>query len=143
MTSLVWEDKYNTGVETMDVQHRKIFDYMTTIYHVLADNQQVCDPLNGMLDQLELLCQMHFLNEQQLMDDINYPSASEHKRIHDLFLATIGQFKIQSSKCHSPNILNEFLKLKEDFIIHMLKESTALRDFVKAGTIEYPDVTLL
>ncbi|HXE96068.1 MAG TPA: hemerythrin domain-containing protein [Dongiaceae bacterium] len=143
MTSLVWEDIFNTGVETMDVQHRKIFDCMDAIYHALADNQQKCDPLDGMLDQLELLCQMHFLNEQQLMDDTNYPSASEHKHIHDLFLASIDQFKIVSSECHTTNLLDAFLKLKEDFITHMLNESTTLGAFIKAGPIEDAAVTAL
>ena len=141
MTSLVWEDRYNTGVEAIDAQHRKIFDYMTDIYHALADNQQKCDAFNGMLDQLELLCQMHFLNEQQMVDDINYPSVPEHKRLHDLFLTRIDLFKIDSKQCHTPSILNNFTNLREDFITHMLNETTLFCDFINNSTKDSADIS--
>jgi hemerythrin len=125
MTTLTWEDKFNTGVETLDGQHRKIFDYMITIYNGLIDSHLKCDPFNGMLDQLELLCQLHFMEEEKLMDESNYPLASEHKHLHDLFLTSISLFKIDNKQCHTSNVLTEFSNLRVDFITHMLNDCWA------------------
>jgi hypothetical protein len=55
MSSFVWDNKFNSGIDSMDIQNRKIFDYMTTIYNELVDIRQKCDPFNSMFDQLELL----------------------------------------------------------------------------------------
>jgi hemerythrin len=141
MNSYFWENKFNTGVETMDVQHRKIFDYLTTICNELEDTHQKCDPFNGMLDKLEILCRIHFLEEEKLMDDINYPSASEHKLLNDLFLANIDRFKIDNKRCHSPSILNDFIKLREDFITHIFNEGMTFGRFIDTNSREVSALT--
>src|SRR6185369_7170427 len=116
MTTFVWDIKFNTGLETMDAQHQKIFDFMTTIYKAIPDSHLKCDNFNSMLDQLALLCQMYFITEEQLMDEKNYPSAAEHKRQHNLFLATIDQLKIENNQCHTTSILIDFIHIREDFV---------------------------
>jgi len=133
MSSFVWDTKFNSGIESMDVQNRKIFDYMTTIYNELVDIRQKCDPFNRMFDQLELLCKMHFMDAEQLMEKMKYPSVPDHKRQHDLFLAAIHQFKTQKKQCHTPMIINDFIKLRWDYISHMLNETVVLRELIKAG----------
>ena len=105
MVSLLWEDKYNTGVEVIDAQHKNIFEYMTRIYNRLVDDQQSCEPINSKLDQLAIICKVHFLEEEALMDDINYPSSSEHKHLHDMFLADIDRVKVANKQCHTPIVL--------------------------------------
>ncbi len=131
MTSLIWDDKFNTGVAALDAQHRKIFDYMTHIYSDLIDNSHKCDSINGMLDQLEILCQLNLFNEDQLMDETNYPLSAEHKHQHDLFLATLDQLKIDNNQCHSPNIISKFTNIIENYISHMLTGNMLLSEFIK------------
>jgi hemerythrin-like metal-binding protein len=133
MPSFVWEDTFITGVERMDVQHRKIFDYMTTIYDELVDSRKKCDLFNGMLDRLEILCQIHFMEEEEFMEELKYPSAAAHKHQHDLLLAAIDRFKTENNQCHLPDILNDFKILREDFTSHLLEEGMILGEFIKAG----------
>ena len=134
MTSLTWKNKFNMGFEAMDAQRKKIFSCMTTICHDIADKHFQCDSINGALDQLEILSQIYFLNEDQMMEDMNYPLAAEHKHQHDLFLATIDRFKIDNSQCHTTSILNDFIKIREDFIAHMLNEATMLSEFINKSS---------
>lgn len=131
MTSLTWKDTYISGAEAIDAQHRKIFDMITSIHNELEDNNKKCAHFNGMLDQLELLCQLHFIDEEKFMEEINYPSTADHKHLHDLFLATIDRFKIGNKQCHAPNIINDFINIREDFISHMLNETMLLSNFIK------------
>jgi hemerythrin len=134
MNSFVWDNKFDTGIESLDAQHRKIFDYMTTIYEELTDVHQKCSQFNNLFDQLELLCQMHFMDEERMMDDMSYPSTAEHKHLHDLFLATVDQFKIDYKQCHSSNVVNDFNKLRWDFVTHVMNETLVLGEFIKGCT---------
>jgi hemerythrin-like metal-binding protein len=132
MTSFTWDNKFNTGIDALDVQNRKIIDYMTMLHNEIVDVRQKCESLNNQFDQLTLLCQMHFMDEERLMDEMNYPLAAEHKRLHDLFLATVDRFKVENNQCHTVGILNDFNNLRGDFITHMLNETLLLSDFIKS-----------
>jgi len=130
MASFACENNVNSGVEAMDAQRHKIFDCMSTICNLIADTHHNSDSIGGLLDQLEILCQIHYMDEEQLMEGVNYPLAAEHKRQHDLFLVTIDQFKIDNKQCHTTSMLNDFINIREDFITHMLNETMLLSEFI-------------
>ncbi|NVN93057.1 MAG: hypothetical protein HXX11_21020 [Desulfuromonadales bacterium] len=135
MASFIWENKFNSGIESMDAQRKRIFECMTMIYRDIADFGNKCDSINGLLDQLEILCQIHYLDEEQLMDDLKYPLAADHKLQHDLFLATLDQFKVDNKQCHTVSTLNDFIKLRETFITHMLNDTMVLSEFIKQSPL--------
>lgn len=131
MTSLAWDDKYNMGIDVLDVQHHKIFDCMTTIYVDLVDLKQNGEYIYGMLEQLEMLCQMHFADEQIFMDKNNYSLATEHKPLHELLLANIFLIKSNFKQYHATKILKEFIHIREDYITHLINETMLLGEFIK------------
>lgn len=134
MESFIWENRFSSGIETLDAQRQKIFECMTMIYRAIADSGDKCDAINDLLDQLEILCKIHYMDEEQLMEDINYPLAADHKMQHDLHLSTIDQFKVDNRECYTISTLNDFIKLRETFISHMLDESMVLSQFIKSDT---------
>ena len=135
MISLLWEDRFNTGVEVIDAQHKSIFEYMTRIYNRLVDDKQSCEPINSKLDQLTIICKVHFMEEENLMDELDYPSASEHKHLHDMFLADIDRVKIANKQCHTPAVLNDFINLRDSFISHILNETQEISNYLKEQAI--------
>lgn len=131
MTSLVWDDKYNMGNEALDIQHHEIFDYMTKIYIDLVDSKHNGEYIYGILGKLEVLCQIHFMDEQHYMDKNNYPAA-EHKQLHDLFLANISQIKNNFTQYDATRILQDFIHIREDYITHLINETMLLSEFIKS-----------
>ena len=131
MTSIGWDYKLNPSVEIMKLQRSKIFECMKAIHHEIADTGQSCSHINGLLHQLKLLYQMHFLYEEQLLEEVNFPSAAEQKHLHDLFLESIDQCRTESEQCHTLSFYNSFINLRLDFVLNMNNETMMLCDFIK------------
>ena len=130
MASYISENNSNMIFDVMDAQHAKIVDYMNSIYNDMVDNNLRSNQFNAMLDRLEILCQLHFLEEDTLMDNIEYPSAAEHKHLHDLFLTSIDRIRNENHKNHSSNMLNDFIVLRGTFLSHIQEESMPLGKFI-------------
>lgn len=129
MTSLDL-NKLNPSVEIMNIQRGKITECINTIQHDITDMRQSCVHINGLLYQLEQLCQMHFMYEEQLLEEVKYPSIGEQKHLHGLFLKAIESFNTETDQCHSPFFINDFIKLRLDFVINMNNETMTLCDFI-------------
>jgi hemerythrin len=103
---------------------------MKTIHNEIADRQQSCSHINGLLHQLKLLYQMHFMYEEQLLEEVHYSSAEEQKQLHELFLKSIDQCTTENDQCHSLSLFNYFIKLRLDFVLYMNKETMMLCDVI-------------
>ena len=130
MTSLIWDNKLNPSVEIMSIQRSKISECINTINVGIADKLQSCTHINGLLNQLEQLCQMNFMYEEQLLEEVNYPAVAEQKHLHDLFLKAIEPFKTENDQCHTTSFFNDFIKLRLDYILNMNNETIKLCDFI-------------
>ncbi len=133
MDSLIFGDKVDSSIEIMDIQQRTISLYMNTIYEKIVDTSQRCDQVDGLLDQLELLCQKQFEYDEQLLEQVNFPSVAEQRRQHGLYLREINLFKAENDQCHSTSCIKDFLKLRLDFITTLNKETMMLCDFLLKG----------
>lgn len=120
----------NPSVAIMNIQHCKITECMNSIQGEIADIRQSCTHINGLLYQLEQLCQMHFMFEEQLLEEVNYPLAAEQKQLHDLFLKAIDQFKAENDQCHTTTFNADFIKLRLDYVVNMNNETMTLCDFI-------------
>lgn len=141
MTSFTWEDRFITGDETIDLQHREIFEHMTAIYKEMAEIHQKTDSLNTMLDRLKTLSRLHFSDEEQLMKVMNYPLAAEHKQLHELILLDLERFMVSSNKYDPSSMRNDFYNIREVFITHVLNEGMAFREFINEA-LPYNQSTL-
>ena len=130
MDSQIWDDKVDSSIEILNIQQRTISVYMNTIYEKIVDSSQRCDHINSLLDQLELLCQKQFEYDEQLLEQVNFPSVAEQRRLHGLYLKAINLFKAENDQCHSASCIKDFLKLRLDFISTINKETMLLCDFL-------------
>ena len=130
MISLEWDTKLNPSVEIMNIQYSKIAECINTINDEIVDMQQSCTQINGLLDQLKQLCQILFMYEEQLLEEVNFPTITEQKHLHDLYLKSIEQFRAENYQCHSASFFNGFIKLRVDFLSNMNKETMILCDML-------------
>lgn len=133
MAVSIRDDRINSSaeiLEVMNIQHRTIALCMNAIFDEIADNLRSCAHVNGLLDQLELLCQNQFRYDEQLLEEVNFPSVADQKNIHGLFLKAITLLKAENTQCHTPSFINDFIDLRLDFILNMNKETMMLCDFI-------------
>ena len=79
-----WVPEYNTGIDVIDDQHRRILDYINEIdaIDVNTDRERVKQILENIIDYT----QSHFTFEESLQEEAGYKYRVPHKRVHDLFI---------------------------------------------------------
>ena len=86
-----WNDSLNTGITTIDEQHRGILDFINKLHvaAIKADRDIVEDVLTGLINYTV----SHFAFEEQLQQQHGYPLAVPHKKVHNNFIARISEYK--------------------------------------------------
>jgi len=130
MASLVWNNKLNPTVDLINIHFDKIDECIKYINNDIENIHGSCEHTNELINQLEQLCQLHFIYEEQLLEGMNYPSVNEHKDRHNLFLKTFEQFKLKSNQCHSPGFINNFSRIRLDFVSNMNDDTMKLCDYI-------------
>ncbi len=79
-----WVPDYNTGIDVIDDQHKRILDYINEIDEIGAgtDHARIKQILNNIIDYT----QSHFTFEESLQEEAGYKYRVPHKRVHDLFI---------------------------------------------------------
>lgn len=82
-----WSDNLNIGIDTIDLQHRKIVDYINELHRAAQgdDRELVGKVLNGLIDYTI----SHFGFEEEMLESNHYDDIEEHKRLHEKFIARI------------------------------------------------------
>ena len=90
--------KLKTGVEKINDQHKKIFDFTNDLFaHCVGDdeeeNRYFGEVIAGAID----LVIAHFKTEENLMFETKYTfyEYGEHKREHDEFIMTLEEYAIR------------------------------------------------
>jgi len=82
-----WSDNLNTGIDTIDLQHRKIVDYINELHRAsqVADRELVGTVLRGLIDYTI----SHFGFEEEMLKNHHYDDLEEHKKRHEKFIGRI------------------------------------------------------
>lgn len=83
-----WKEDYETGVQMIDEQHRKLFEIGDRAYDLL-NNEFVTDKYDRILDIIEELKNytiFHFASEEEYLINKGYKGFFAHKVEHDDFI---------------------------------------------------------
>ena len=86
-----WVSEYNTGIDVIDDQHKRILDYINEINSMVGntDHEKIKNILNHIIDYT----QSHFTFEESLQEEADYKYRVPHKRVHDLFIKRIESYR--------------------------------------------------
>jgi methyl-accepting chemotaxis protein len=88
VTKYVWDQTFATGNETIDSQHRTLFDAINQLI-VAMQKEEAGMELKKALDFLSDYTVKHFFDEEQLQKKAEYPDHPNHHRLHENFKATV------------------------------------------------------
>ena len=94
-----WIPEYNTGIDVIDDQHKRILDYINEIddVSVKTDRARIRQILDNIIDYT----QSHFTFEESLQEEAGYKYRVPHKRVHDLFIKKIENYRDRFEEGHS------------------------------------------
>ena len=127
------EDRYLTGINTVDEQHKTLVGLCNNLYNTVMqerqkENWEYTDHVKQALEQCAEYAQTHFNTEERLMKACNYEGLSDHKYKHKQFIKRVSQESQFFDKITYEQTM-DFLKfLKEWVLSHISYED---RLFVK------------
>lgn len=78
----VWDPAYRIGVEAIDRQHQRLFDIGRRFYDACRQHARRAR-LRRIFDELLEYTAYHFAEEEQLMQQVGYPSLPRHRVNHE------------------------------------------------------------
>jgi hemerythrin len=118
MENFLLSDKYLVGNDLLDAQHKVILSYMAKIYAYLLSNKKGKE-LFELVDRLDAFCKLHFLEEEQVMEEIELPEIDKHKVEHALFVTHLDNFMGRYEELNTTKSIDELLFLKGWFLEHV------------------------
>lgn len=123
MVLIEWSDKdFSVGCPEMDEQHKKWVGIINRLHDALLDYEVDNDYKYTLFNELLEYAEVHFSDEEKLMEDIDYPDLQKHKEMHYFFKTTIleGAQKLFNDE---PIMMSQVMsQLKNWLIDHILKE---------------------
>ena len=87
-----WSEKYATGVERIDEDHKMIFK-MAEDFRAALDEGAGVAIYSTMLDSLSTYCRGHFSFEEDCMSKFRCPVAETNIEAHESFLEMLSGFR--------------------------------------------------
>lgn len=91
----VWTEKYNTHINEVDEQHKKLVAILNRIYAEVEEETLTADRLDKLLEELTDYTDYHFTDEEQLMERKRVSAAhiKLHKMEHQAFIYDIKRLQ--------------------------------------------------
>lgn len=103
-----WEEKHSIGIQSIDSQHKEIFNYLNSLLDAMKLGQ-ADKVIYQIVLELEKYSIVHFQKEEFFFQRFNYSGANEHIQEHKFFIQKVADLKseIKAGKMvHSIELLN-------------------------------------
>ncbi len=118
MVKVSLSDVYVVGNELLDAQHKVILSYMTKVStYLLADKKD--KDVFELVNRLDTYCKLHLLDEEKVMEEMDFPGIVDHKVQHALFITHLENFTGRLEEQNSTKNIDDLMFLKGWFLEHI------------------------
>lgn len=134
-------DKYKTGIELVDDEHRRLFEIIDQTYTLIHDDfaHDKYDQIMHLLEQLKDYTEFHFNDEEELMDRIGYPDINSQKKAHSAFIEKLVNIDIHDLDAMDDNQQQYLLDLVNFLVTwlsnHILGADKKIGEYMAANNI--------
>lgn len=129
MKLIEWKDKYKIDIKILDEQHQQLIEIINSLYSSVNEGKGSL-ALGGILNDLISYATNHFITEEKLLDDFNYPGFEFHKEEHRYFIQKVTDFK-EAFDVGKQGLSVEVLNfLKEWLSSHIVKSDKKFAPFL-------------
>lgn len=98
-------DKYKTGIEFIDEEHKRLFEIIDETYELIHDHfiHDKYDQIIYLLEQLKDYTEFHFHDEEEYMKSINYPGLEAQQQAHAAFIDKLVNIDIHELEAMDDN----------------------------------------
>ena len=128
-SQLIWNERYNLGVDIIDREHKKLFSILNKLFDIGQQEEKSQWVCQEAIKYFKDPAVQHFIDEEIYMASINYPEIAIHKRIHTNFreITLPALEKELELNEYSQDAVNHFLGVCAGWLIgHTLIEDHAI-----------------
>lgn len=134
--AIEWSEEYATKIDSIDRQHKKLFQYVNNIEQCVKKEIFVGTKIDEILDFLGTYTKTHFSHEEFCMVERKCPVTEKNKRAHDSFLAFYtdlsDSYYETSSVVEKEKIIKRLHNRAEDWLVsHICKIDIHLKNCIK------------
>ena len=116
MSIVTWDDKFATGIELIDNQHRQLVHLTNELYRACRmGNETLQTVFKESMGRMVDYVRFHFRAELEILQSIQYPDYAAHKNEHDTLVKNI----LDAAKDHNEGkkfIPNSFVRTLKDWV---------------------------
>ena len=114
-------DKYRTGIELVDDEHKRLFEIIKDTNDVIHTEllHDKYDEIMRLLAELREYTEVHFSDEEAMMERINYPDIDAQKRAHSAFVGRLVEIDLSELDAMDDN-QEEYLQDLIQFLLSWL-----------------------
>lgn len=120
----VFDEKYYTGIEFIDEEHRRLFEIIGEANHLIKTEilHDKYDEIVRILGELKAYTEEHFHDEEEYMESIQYSGLEAQKRAHEAFVERLAEINLEEVDDHQQEYLEELMEFLLGWLInHILK----------------------
>ncbi|MGK0291571.1 MAG: methyl-accepting chemotaxis protein, partial [bacterium] len=118
---ITWNDSYSIQIESVDIQHMQLVDYINELHVSLRDNKELRH-IEKIIEALIDYTASHFKYEEDIFAQYQYTGTKEHKQEHDNFVKKVLDFH-QKLKAGDTALNIEVILFLKDWLIHHIQGS--------------------
>jgi hemerythrin len=111
MALLDWKNEYSVDIQSIDKQHKKLFDMINQLHDAMKSGVGA-KFVPVILNSLVSYTRDHFADEEKLMRQAAYPAYTTHKAEHDKLTSEVVKLvqDMEAGRCTMSMQLLEFLR---------------------------------
>ena len=120
----VFTDKFKTGIEIVDEEHKKLFEIIGNIYKAIEAEllHDKFDVILDILDELKEYTCVHFADEENYMREIGYDGLAYQEILHQNFIDKLSDLDLDDVDDNQEAYLYDFLGFLQNWLVnHILK----------------------
>jgi len=121
MALFTWSDKYRVNVESIDLQHMKLFQIANRLHDLFLQEGAIGrEKFGDILDSLVQYTKAHFAFEEKVLKESNFPDYDEHLAEHKNLVNDLNTY-VEKYKAGGDidtlNLLNFTIEWLQDHIL--------------------------
>lgn len=130
MSKLKWDSRFETGIEQVDNQHRRLFELTAELIEATSAGKGrriIVDVLKSLINYTKT----HFVDEEKIMEEVGFPDIAQHKIEHELFIKQVHESTKELLTGHSVPTLKVAHFLANWLIDHVLIHDKKIGKFYR------------
>jgi hemerythrin len=129
---LKWDDIYKLGNVKIDAEHRIFLELIIEFQEAVVQSRSK-DKLITIVKEISKYAEFHFLSEENIMAEYNYPEQEQHTQIHKMLISEIHDklYQLINGEINPVAIFNFLFQW---FAFHTTTEDKKLVGHIKNGS---------